>query len=814
MKNELDEQLGAPLDDAIEELDEQARYDSHSLHLAEPMVEHWIFDHRLVALIGFLIITVFLLFMATKIEPDASLERMIPLEHPYVINFLDHRSDLENLANFIRISVEAKEGDIFSADYLTLLEKISDEVFYLPGVDRTGLKSLWTPNVRWVEVTEEGFQGGTVIPQTYDGSDASLELLRQNILRSGEVGRLVANNYKSSIVYVPLMEKNPETGEPLNYLHFSRVLEEKVRDQYAGEGSIVNIQIVGFAKKIGDLIEGFGAIVIFFVVAVFITSTLLFHYSRCVISTFSAVICSIIAVVWQMGIMYLMGYGLDPYSVLIPFIIFATAISHAVQFINGMTHEVGIGNEPLEAAIKTFRHHYVPAMLALISDAIGFFTLILINVDVIKDLAVGASVGIASIIITNMVLLPIIMSYLGVTSRGVRHVQNVEKNPSPFWGRLAKMATHKYALIFIIVAQLFLAFGLYVSQGLKIGELDAGAPELHQDSRYNKDNAFITSNYSTSADVMVLMVTSPPEKCVSYAVMDMMERLQWELNHTEGVQLSVSIVNISKGVTKAFNEGSYKWFELSRNQKIIDTSLQYAPSSFINKDCSLAPIFVFLNDHKSETLQRVVDTVEVFTADTSSEGVSILLAAGNAGIEVATNQIIAESQTFMMMVVYAVVGAMVLLAYRSLRAVVCVVLPLMMTSILCTALMAFLGIGVKVSTLPIIALGVGLGVDYGIYIYSRLEEYLNQGMTLQKAYYHTLHTTGKAVAFTGLTLAIGTTTWAFSPIKFQSDMGILLTFMFLWNMIGSLTLLPMLSYYFVKDGEEDDLEVYQDLPFR
>jgi predicted RND superfamily exporter protein len=371
------------------------------------------------------------------------------------------------------------------------------------------------------------------------------------------------------------------------------------------------------------------------------------------------------------------------------------------------------------------------------------------------------------------------------------------------------MATHKYALQYIILAQFAVGFGLLISQGLKIGELDPGAPELRQDSRYNLDNAFITSNYSTSADVMVLMVTTPKEQCVSYEVMDLMERLQWELNHTEGVQLSVSIVNISKEVTKAFNEGSYKWYELSRNQKIIDTSLQQAPASFINRDCDLAPIFVFLNDHKSETLQRTVDVVESYNKTFESDEIKILLAAGNAGIEVATNQLIAESQTFMMVIVYVIVGVMVLLAYRSFRAVVCVVMPLMMTSILCTALMAYLGIGVKVSTLPIIALGVGLGVDYGIYIYSRLEEYLAKGMTLQRAYFHTLHSTGKAVAFTGMTLAIGTATWIFSPIKFQADMGILLTFMFLWNMLGSITLLPMLAYYFVKDGEEDDLVVYQ-----
>ncbi len=783
--------------------------DKLSAKLAEPFIEKLVFNNRMVVLVIFLLVTIFLSYQASKVTPDASLERMIPLEHPYIINFLEHKSDVENLANFIRISVEAKQGDIFSTDYMKALEKISDEVFYLPGVDRSGLKSLWTPNVRWVEVTEQGFQGGTVIPTTYDGSDESLDQLRQNILKSGEVGRLVANNFKSTIVYVPLLEKNSETGESLDYLKFSLLLEEKIREKYAGPDSFVNIQIVGFAKKIGDLIEGMSAIAVFFFIAVMITTVLLYTYSRCAISTFATVICSIIAVFWQMGLMHSLGYGLDPYSVLIPFIVFATAISHGVQYINSMTHEVGIGHDYKEAAITTFRHHYLPALLALVSDAIGFFSLVLIDVDVIKDLAVGASVGIISIIITNMILLPIVMSYLGVTKHGIRHVQYVEKNPSPMWSRIAQLATHKYAIIFIITAQFALAFGLYVSQDLKIGELDAGAPELHPDSRYNLDNAFITSNYSTSADVMVLMVTTPKEQCNSYATMDKMERLQWDLNHTDGVQLSMSIVNVSKAVTKAFNEGSYKWYELSRNQKIIDTSLQYVPAGFINGDCSLAPIFIFLNDHKAETLQGVVDTVEQFTSNFTSEDIQILLAAGNAGIEVATNQIIEASQTLMMLVVYAVVAFMVLLAYRSMRAVVCIVLPLVMTSVLCTALMAYLGIGVKVSTLPIIALGVGLGVDYGIYIYSRLEEFLEEGLTLQQAYFHTLRSTGKAVAFTGLTLAIGTATWIFSPIKFQSDMGILLTFMFLWNMVGALTLLPMLSYYFVKDGEEDDLEVYE-----
>ena len=769
-----------------------------SILSSRSLMERIMFGARPLVIALFLLITFFLTYQAAHIKPDASLERMIPLEHPYIVNFLDNRDDLENLANFIRISVESKSGDIFDSTYMAELEKISDEVFYLPGVDRSGLKSLWTANVRWVEVTENGFSGGPVIPNGYSGDDYSLEQLRQNVLRSGQVGRLVANDFASSIVYVPLLESNPETGQPLDYLDFSRQLEEKVRQKYAGDDAAVKIHIVGFAKKIGDMIEGLASVVVFFSIAALVTAVLLYAYCRCLKSTVTTVVCSIIAVVWQLGLMRLLGYGLDPYSVLIPFIVFATAISHGVQFINGMNRESGQGAKPLDAAVVTFGHHFLPAMLALVSDAIGFFTLVLIEVDVIKDLAVGASVGIASIIITNMVLLPVILSYTGLTKAGLRHAEYVEANPHPIWRRIANIATQKGAFGALVVAQIAVGAGLYASSGLKIGELAEGAPELRPDSRYNLDNAYITEHYSTSADVMVVMVKTPAEQCNSYPVMQTIDQLQWRLDQLTEVQSSVSIVDVSKAVTRAFNEGNYKWNSLSRNQKILDTSLQMAPGGLLNNDCSLVPVLVFLNDHKSETLQSVVDVVEEFSTQNSAKGLEILLAAGNAGIEVATNQVIAESQTLMMLVVYVIVAVMVVLAYRSFSSVICVVLPLAMTSVLCTALMSIFGIGVKVSTLPIIALGVGLGVDYGIYIFSRLEELLEEGMSIYDAYYETLRTTGKAVAFTGLTLAIGTATWMLSPIQFQADMGLLLTFMFLWNMLGAMTLLPALAFYFLR----------------
>ncbi|MDX1800751.1 MAG: MMPL family transporter, partial [Marinobacter sp.] len=710
---------------------------------AEPFLERLLFNNRAIILLVFLVLTLFLGYHAVKIQPDASFERMIPLKHPYIVNMLDHRGDLENLGNFVRIAVETKDGDIFTKQYMETLKQINDEVRYLTGVDQSGLKSLWTPNVRWVEVTEQGFQGGTVIPETYDGSRASLEDLRQNILRSNEASRLVADDFKSTIVYAPLYKTNPDTGKPLDYAAFSRQLEEKIRQKYEAQNPNIKIHIVGFAKKVGDLIEGIASIAWFAGITIVLTLLLLYWYSRCIAGTLVPIFTSIIAVFWQLGALNLLGYGLDPYSVLVPFLVFAIGISHGVQVVNAMAIEASKGFDPLMAARLAFRSLYIPGMLALISDAFGFLTLLFIQIDVIRDLAVAAGLGVAIVIVTNLVLHPLLMSYIGITKGGIRHVQNHGEKQDRKWRIMSYFSHPGVAPISLLIAVLGLGLGVYYKQNLKVGDLDQGAPELRADSRYNKDNAYIIDNYSTSADVLVVMVETPKEQCTQYTVLTAMDRLQWELQNTPGVQSSVSLADVSKAVTKALNEGNWKWFEISRNQTIINASIREAPSGLINTDCSLTPVLVFLEDHKAQTLQTVVKQVEDFAKANNNEDHTFLLAAGNAGVEAATNEVISNAKNTMLMFVYGVVSLLCFVTFRSLRAVLCIVIPLGLTSVLCEAIMAVSGIGIKVATLPVIALGVGIGVDYGIYIYSKLEKFLIEGRTLQEAYFETLRSTGK-----------------------------------------------------------------------
>ncbi|RRJ84857.1 efflux RND transporter permease subunit [Aestuariirhabdus litorea] len=763
---------------------------------AAPLLERLFFNNRVIVLAFFLLATLFLGYKMLDVRPDASFMKLIPLEHPFIKNMLEKRDDLENLGNSIRISVEAEEGDIFTPEYMEALQKINDEVFYLPGVDRGGLKSLWTANVRWLAVTEEGFEGGPVIPEDDDFTNpANLEELRTNVLRSGQVGRLVANDFKSTIIFVPLFEINPQTGERLNYQELSHQLEEKVREKFSDHG--VKIHIIGFAKKVGDLIDGIGSIAYFFAMAIGITLILLYLYSRCPKSTVIPLMCSVVAVVWQLGLLATLGYGLDPYSVLVPFLVFAIGVSHGVQIINAMGIESAAGADSLTAARRTFRSLYIPGMLALVSDAIGFLTLLVIEIDVIRDLAIAASIGVAVIILTNLVLLPVLMSYIGVSKSSIERAQRHAKEEPKGWKLMSSFASPKVAPVSVGIAFVLLFVGLYASQGLKIGDLDPGAPELRPDSRYNKDNAFITQNYSTSADVMVIMVETAPEQCATYATLEAIDRYMWTMENVKGVQSAASLVTVSKLVIKGLNEGNLKWQTLSRNQYVLNNSISRAQGLF-NNNCSLAPVLLFLEDHKAETLQAVVKASLEFAEANNSDSIQFKLAAGNAGIEAATNEVIEAAQDQMLVWVYGVVSLLCLITFRSIRAVICIIIPLGLTSVLCQALMAYLGIGVKVATLPVIALGVGIGVDYGIYIYSRLESFLRQGMDLQSAYYATLRTTGKAVSFTGVTLAIGVGTWIWSPIKFQADMGILLTFMFLWNMVGALWLLPALARFFVR----------------
>jgi predicted RND superfamily exporter protein len=769
--------------------------------------ERLLFNHRPWVMLLCLLATLLLGWQATKLTLNASFEKTLPKRHPYIVNYLAHQVDLGVQGNAVRVVVEARNGTIYDRHYLAVLQKISDELYLMPGVDRPFVKSLWTPNTRWVAVTEDGLDGNTVMGDGYDGSPQALAQVRANVERSGEIGQIVAADGRSSIVFAPLLERNPQTGKALDYGELDRRLED-LRAKYDSDS--IAIHVTGFAKVMGDLIEGLRQVLAFFAVALVICASVLYAYTRCARSTALVVACSLVAVAWQAGALALLGYALDPYSILVPFLVFAIGMSHGAQKMNGIMQDIGRGTHRVVAARYTFRRLFVAGLTALLCDAVGFAVLAVIRIEAIQELAFAASVGVAVLIFTNLVLLPVLLSYVGVSpaaaTRSLRDEPGATKgDASGLWKSLDRFTRKGPALVALASAAVLAVGGYAISTRLHVGDLDPGAPELRADSRYNRDNAYVTTHYAASSDILVVMVSTAEDQCTRYSTLAQVDRLAWRLEQLPGVESTNSMAALSKLAMVGYNEGQPKWYELLPNDSALGGVQTRAPRELFNQTCSFLSLYVYLKDHKAGTLTSVVDAVEAFIAHDQVPGARFMLAAGPAGIAAAANIVVKQAMHEMLWWVYGAVVVLCWVTFRSWRAVVVAVLPLMLTSILCEALMVGLGMGVKVATLPVIALGVGIGVDYALYVLSVMLARLRAGESLSSAYLHALRFTGRVVMLTGATLALAVGCWALSPIKFQADMGILLAFMFVWNMVGALVLLPALAHFLLRPGQRSSL---------
>lgn len=766
-------------------------------HDSGNLLERLIFNHRGWVVLVCLALTLVLGFTARKVELNASFESVIPTGHPYIQNYLKHRNDLRGLGNTLRVVVETEGNTVLDPVYLKTLQQINDEIFSVPGVERSYMQSLWTRGVRWIAVTEAGIDGGPVMPDNFDGSLASLQELRTNILRSGQVGSLVADDFKSTTIMVPLLEYDAQSNTKLSYKDLSAQLE-LIRAKYEGKG--VRIHIVGFAKVMGDLIDGLADVLMFFAIAIVIATAMVYWFNRCIRSTVIVVVCSLVAVVWQLGMLPLLGFSLDPYSILVPFLVFAIGMSHGAQKMNGVMQDIGRELDRVAAARNTFRRLFMAGFTALVCDAVGFAVLLWVDISAIKDLALIASLGVAILIFTNLILLPVLLTYTGVSPSAAARALAQEKEAMDgrkqwLWRWLDLFTTRRWAAAAIVASVAIAAVGVRLAADLQIGDLKPGAPELRQDSRYNRDNAYVAAHYSTSSDVLAVMVTTGNDECANYDTLIRVSDLQARLAVVPGVDSTRSFADLQRVMGGAFNEGSMKWMDIIPNQQALNSVITQSPRGLFNEDCNLLTVYVYLADHKAQTLQRVVDAVAAFAREHDTAEVKFLLAAGNGGIEAATNSVVKTTNAKMLYGVYAAVTLLCLISFRSWRAVLVSVLPLVLTSILAEALMVLLDMGVKVATLPVVALGVGIGVDYALYILSVTLLWLREGKSLSEAYYRSLLFTGRVVMLTGFTLAAGVGTWILSPIQFQADMGLLLAFMFLLNMLGALVLIPALSVF-------------------
>jgi len=806
----------------------------------------FLINNRYAIVALFLVITVGMMFAMSKLRIETGFKKQLPLKHEYMQTFLQYEKEFGG-ANRVLVALVARDGNMFTPEFLEAFETITDQVFFIPGVDRASVRSIFTPNVRFVEIVEDGFAGGNVIPSDYAPSEAMFEQVRSNIVKSGEVGRLVSADFSGAMVWANLLEENPQTGEKLDYRNVAAQLEA-IRTQF--EGDDFTVHIIGFAKIVGDISDGAQSVVWFFLIALIITAILLYLYSRSVWLTVLPLTCSLVAVIWQMGTLSLLGYSLDPMNILTPFLIFAIGVSHGVQKISAWTVEKEFGGRtpddwiksgvhsvdeiprrsPMHGSRETIKKLLAPGVIALVSDTIGFLTILFINIRIIQELAITASIGVAVIILTNLLLLPVLLSWVQLKNpdryRKRLLIKAAEK--SPLWDFLASFTEPKRAAWAIAVSAGLFVVGLWLAQDMKIGDSEVGVPELRPQARYNQDAVLISERFSLGVDVLTVVAETNANACTeNYKVMETMDRFAWNLANVPGVQKVITLPMVAKVVNSGWNEGNIKWRILPRDNYVLRQALSNIDTAtgLLNTDCSAMPIMIFTTDHRAETIARIVSKVKELRGqlnfgdlnlklqnevleemaaedDVSAESLQFRLATGNVGVMAATNEDIASAEKPMLALVFGSIIILCLVTYRTVLGTLCIVLPLVVVSTLAEALMAMYGIGLKVNTLPVVALGVGIGVDYGIYIYNRLDIHLKEGFDLREAYYRTLRLTGRAVIFTGFTLAAGVGTWAFSTLQFQADMGILLSFIFLANMIAAIVILPALVRWLMMRNRE------------
>jgi len=757
-------------------------------------LENFFFRFRLQTLALLFVFTVVMGALALQLHMSAGFDKQLPVGHEYTDTFFKYRAQLFG-ANRVMIVVRAKKGDIWTKASLKKLSEVTEAVLFLPGVDRRSVQSLWTPNTRVYELTEEGFQAEDVIGGniTADALDADkIARIRDRVVRGGYVGNLVANDNTAAMVVADLLEEDPKTHQQLDYLDLARKLEAEIRGKH--ETAEHAIEITGFATRIGDIADGAKSVTGFFGLATVLTVLAVYWYCRSLLLTALPIVCSMMSVVWQFGTLKLLGYGLDPLAILVPFLVFAIGVSHGVQQINAISKAVAAGADSMEAARESFSSLFIPGTLALVTALVGFITLVIIPIPMIRELGITASIGVGYKIVTNLIMLPVVASFFRFSRAYALRLEAIQARRADIIEHLGFIADIKHARLVLAIAAVLLGVAVWQSHGRQIGALQPGAPELRPDSRYNQDAQNIVSRFDLGMDVLTVVFETPNDSCNNYAVLNYIDQFTQHMSQVPGVMSVSSLSSLAKFANAGLNEGNPKMTALPRDSKALQVAVGYLPEAggLFNRACTMMAASVFLADQKAATIKPAVAAVKEFRTRFPADalGVSVRLASGNNGVLAATNEEVEARELPMMLYVYAAIMILVLVAYRDWRAMLACCVPLTLATFLGYWFMETLDIGLTVATLPVMVLATGIGVDYAFYIYNRLLIHLSRNETMKTALEGALREVGIATIFTAITLSVGVATWSFSELKFQADMGILLTFMFMVNMLMAITVLP------------------------
>jgi hypothetical protein len=751
----------------------------------------FILRHRLVVLLLVAGLTGLFGYHLSRLRIATDFISFYPPGHEYIQLYNQYR-DMLGSANVLVIAVEVKDGDIYNWNTLDKIDRITREMLTIKGCNPTQLISVTHPKLKDIKVTSWGIAINPLLGPTISRDDFGLEKLKTAIYTNeGIRGFYVSPNDKTAAIYTGFWE---EGVNPFDLYKRLKIIEQRETDANH------RIHFTGYPALYSYIYHLAPQVYIILMITALVLALLLFYYFRTWQGVVFPCLSALLSAVWGLGFASLLGYSLDPLVMVVPLIITARAVSHSVQCMARYHEEYLRLNDKRRAIIKGYGELFAPATLSIATDAIGVLLIAVATIPLMRHLGFYASFWILSIVVSVLTLSPMLLSFVDPPKRSVLEHESRGRLYNAISMMLLKLSLGKarWAVLGITIA-IMIAGGAYASR-LKVGDTEAGAAILFPDHPYNQAFRFFNDHFVGATQMVIVAEGKEPGAVKNYETLKLLEEFQYYMEEHGGAGGSITFNNMIKTIYKMFHEGHPKWQILPRKPRdlgqvgylIRNNAAPGEMDQYLDYGWNNATITCFYKNYSSQTITDAIDKARQFIAGNPSEKVNFRLAGGLVGILAAVNEEVAYSYWVSMIVVFSVVFVLCVLTFKSLKAGIILIIPLALSQVLIEVFMLIKGIDLNINSLPVAAIAVGIGIDYGIYLMSRIiEEYRNSG-DYNAANRIALATTGKAIIFTATTLVAGVIFWVFLDLKFQAEMGLLLGLLMLLNMIAALVLIPTL----------------------
>jgi len=741
--------------------------------------------------IGMLFITVVFAYFGRSVEVCTNFADLFPQGHEYLNYYNKFKKDFGS-ANVIFVSLQVKEGTIFTHDIIKKIRYITNEIDLIPGVDHTNLNSLTHLSTRDIKISESGvIKAVPIIPRPIPTSPEGIEKLKFRIYDNPRlIGDLVSTDGKAALIRAVFIEK---------YLDYNVVFDKimDLRKEIKSEDPNIEIYVAGDPMLRGWIFHYLEGVNFIFLITIVSMLFLLAFYFRKFYGVVIPLFVTVIATIWGVGFIGILDYSLDPLMLVIPFLISARAVSHGVQVMERFFEEYEVTKDKKESAKNTFSSLFLPGSISAISDGLGILVVATASFPLLVKLGIYGCLWAMAIIPVVIFLVPALLIILPSPKKSAHYAPRLVVK---YLALICKIVIYK-AWWVIGSTVVIIGISIYCITHMIVGTEKVGSDLLFPDSDYNISAKAINEKFAGINNFQVYLEGKEDYAILnnSIAVLNWVKKYRNYMLADSSVGGSRDLSNLISGLNRMYHYDEPKWQIVPNDPFYIANILFiYAASAaepqilnpWMDEERQNVAITMFIKDLKSDTISRLINkSTEFIDKNPLPEGIEAKLAGGIVGLTAATNQEIKHSNFLGSILVFCIVFVLVLMAYRSVFAGLIMFSTIGVSMIITFAYMGLANIGLSINTLPVICVGVGIGVDYSVYIFDRIR-YEFKG-SFDEAIEKALKTSGMAVSFTATTLIVGVVFWKFiSPLRFQADMSLLITLLMALSMITATILMP------------------------